>query len=168
MSTQATLISLEFDKDTYQQNETITGQLLANNVTDTLGLFAAEINFNELELMLTGWSFGNGFDDGLGSFPFADDFVPGTLFLSDAADFFADEAVIAANQGTSFVLASFTFTAQSLGIHTVNLAGGAEFVDFANVNIETFGPQSASFAVVSEPLSAALMLTGLLFLRRKV
>lgn len=124
MSTQATLISLEFDKKTYQQNETITGQLIANDVTDTLGLFAAEINFNDLKLMLTGWSFGNGFDDGLGSFPFADDFVPGILFLSDAADFSADEAVIAANQGSAFVLASFTFSAQSLGNHTVNLTDG--------------------------------------------
>jgi len=169
LSSNATIIELSFDKTDYQENETITGQLVASDLSYNLGGFAGSISFNPSELMLTGWSFGNGFDDGLGSYYFADDSISGLLYMEDFADLAADLPTIATNQGLSFVLASFTFNALSTGLHTVDLLSGLEVISFDNISLDTFSSQSASFNVsnVPEPATALLFTTCLLFLRRK-
>lgn len=147
--TNATLISLSFDKSVYQQNEQVQGQIIAYDLSYTLGGFAGEVIFDDSLLTLNDWQFGNGFDDGLGSYSFADDTIAGKLVLEDYADLFADETVIANNQGTGFVLASFTFTPMALGLHNVNIANGFELISFDNINLERFDSFSSSFSVVA-------------------
>ena len=166
---QATLLQLVTDKANYQQGETIELQLIASDLTHTLGGFAAEIGFEDSALDLDTWSFGSGFDDGLGSFFFADDATPGLLYLEDYADAFADEGVISANQGVEFVLASIRFTALSAGTQTLSLLAGAEFVSFDNLILETLGSANVTFHVsqVPEPATAVLLLSCLGLLRRK-
>ncbi|MDO6444800.1 PEP-CTERM sorting domain-containing protein [Colwellia sp. 1_MG-2023] len=169
VNSQATLIALSFDQTEYNNNETITGQLVASDLSYLLGGFAGTINFDPSQLALTGWSFGNGFDDGLGSYSAVDDSVAGTLYLEDFADFYADEPTIIANQGASFVLASFTFNALSSGIQTVSLLQGLEVVSFDNSQLESFAGQSVSFNVsqVPEPMSIVLLAAALVFLIRR-
>jgi len=165
----ATLMTLSFDDTDYGVNDVITGQLIASNFTETLGGFDAEISFDDSVLALTGWSFGNGFDDGFGSLQFADDMLPGSLLLSDFSFLFSDEMTLAANQGAEFVLASFTFTALSAGMHSVSLLDGAQIVSFDNTTLETMSAATASFNVteVPEPATGLLLLAGLAaFLRR--
>jgi len=169
---QATLITLTFDKAQYQQGELIQGQLIAHDLNDTLGGFAGEIAFDHNQLALETWQFGSGFDDGFGSYSFADDSISGRLSLEDYADFFADEVVIASKQGTSFVLASFTFTALTLGVHSVSLLNGLELISFDNATIDSFSQMSTNFSVVTvdEPhvgLLFALTLVAVFFSRSR-
>jgi hypothetical protein len=169
VNSQATLISLSFDQAEYNSNDSITGQLVASDFAYPLGGFSGAINFDPSQLALTGWSFSNGFDDGLGSYFFADDSVAGTLHLADFADLFADELTIVANQSSSFVLASFTFNALSSGIHTVSLLQGLEVVSLDNLTLESFAGQSANVNVsqVPEPMSIVLLAAALVFLTRR-
>ncbi|GLX76970.1 hypothetical protein tinsulaeT_03100 [Thalassotalea insulae] len=169
ISSQATIIALDFDQAEYDINDTITGQLVASDLSYTLGGFAGTISFDSSSLALTGWSFGNGFDDGFGSYSFADDSISGSLYLDDYADLFADEAMLIANQGANFVLASFSFTALTAGAHTVNLDQGLEVVSFDNLMLDTFDQQSASFQVsqVPEPMTSLLFASCLVLLARK-
>ncbi len=169
ISSHATLIELSFDQTEYNSTDTITGQLIASDLSYTLGGFAGTISFDDNQLALTGWSFGNGFDDGLGSYFLADNSVAGNLYLEDFADLFADEATIIANQGASFVLASFTFNALSAGTHTINLLQGLEVVSFDSTMLDTFEQQSSSINVskVPEPTSVILLASSLLLLIRK-
>ena len=170
VNSHATLIELSFDQDSYGQNDVITGQLIASDLSYTLGGFASTIAFDDSQLALTGFTFGNGFDDGLGSYSFGDDSIAGSLFLEDYADAWADEMTIATNQGTSFVLASFTFTALSAGLNTVSLLAGSEVVSFDNAMLDTLGAHSASFDVtaVPTPMTGVLFATCLLLMRRKL
>lgn len=169
MSSQATLIELSFDQNQYNENDVITGQLVASDLSYTLGGFAGEIQFDTTSLLLTGWNFSDGFDDGLGSYPYADDSNPGFLYLEDYADPFADENTIIANQGTRFVLASFTFSALSAGIHTISLLPGMEVVSFDNSAIASFSQIDASISVnkVPEPTTMLLLASSLLLIRLK-
>lgn len=170
LPSQATLISLNFDKAVYQQGDVVTGQLIASDLSYTLGGFAGTIEFDHNLLPLTGWSSGNGFDDGFGDNFYADDSAAGMLFLENFADPLADSLVIEANQGNSFILASFTFQADNLGMHTVNYMSGFEIWDFSDTLLDTFSQQSASFNVTSvpEPMTGLLFASCLLLLRRKL
>jgi len=170
VSSNATIIELSFDQDSYGQNDVITGQLIASDLDYTLGGFASTIAFDDSQLALTGWSFGNGFDDGFGSYSYGDDSVAGSLFFEDYADFFADEFTIAANQGTSFVLASFTFTALTAGFNTVSLLAGSEVLSLDNSMLDTLAGHSTSFEVTSVPvpMTSVLFASCLLLLRRKL
>ena len=127
------------------------------------------LGFDDSALALQSWMFGSGFDDGLGSFSFADDSNAGELFVEDYADIFADEGVIAANQGLGFVLATITFTALEAGTQTLSLLAGAEFVSFDNQFLETLGALEVSFNVtaVPEPAVLLLMLAGLAAMGRR-
>ncbi|GAA6203957.1 PEP-CTERM sorting domain-containing protein [Thalassotalea sp. SU-HH00458] len=169
VNSQATIIALKFDQTEYNNNDSMTGQLVASDLSYSLGGFAGTINFDPSQLALTGWSFGNGFDDGLGSYFAADDSVAGTLYLEDFADFFADELTLVANQGTSFVLASFTFNALSSGLQTVSYLQGLEVVSLDNSQLESFAGQAVSFNVsqVPEPMSIVLLAAALVFLTRR-
>lgn len=165
----ATLIELSFDQAEYSMNDTITGQLIASDLSYSLGGFAGTIDFDSNELSLTDWAFGNGFDDGFGSWFFGDDSIAGSLYLEDFADFSADEATLIANQGTGFVLASFSFKALTAGIHTVSYLQGFEIVSLDNTQLDSFSGRSATFNVseVPEPMSMVLFASALGLVFRK-
>jgi len=164
----ATLLTIDFDDTDYAVGDTVTGQLVISKFPETLAHFAGEVTFDDSSLSLTGWTFGNGFDDGLGSYQFADDTLPGELYLEDVADPFADEATLSIIQGQSFVLASFSFEALTAGMHTVSLLNS--YVDTFSGNLQNTLPvYSASFNVtqVPEPTTGLLLLAGLAGLLRR-
>mgnify|MGYP001067301051 CR=1 FL=1 len=172
----ASLIQIKLDKGTFLSGESITGQLVATNLTHPIGGFTADIEFDPFNLSLDAWSLGNGLDAGDGSLDLSDDTIPGFLMLSeftwsDWSDTTA-EAVASAIQGTEFILASFEFSAFSLGSHSISLAGGSSLVSFDNLLEESFGAQTINFSVVDAqvpaPLTLVLILTGLFLLRRKL
>jgi len=165
----ATLLAINFDDTDYAVGDTVTGELVVSGFTETLGGFFTEIAFDEQLLSLTGFSFGNGFDDGLGSFSLADDSFAGFLSLEDYADLGADSSILALNQGSSFVLANFTFEALSAGLQTVSILAGSEVISFDNAELAILPGSSASFNVtqVPEPTTGLLLLAGLAGLLRR-
>ena len=166
----AALISISLDKSQYQLNETISGQLVVSEFTESLGGFWAQLNFDPVVLSMESWQFGNGFDDGLGSLQF-DEYNEsgGSLYLGDYSDLFADTNVLLANQGTEFVLASFTAKSNSAGSHmlTSNDFGLLNFGnDFVDVNFVPQNINVVNATQVPEPGTWLLMFASLLILGR--
>lgn len=165
----ATLISLDLDKTNYLENEVVTAQLNLTSLDYFLGGVVAEVNYDFNALELINWSFGNGFDDGLGSVSYSDNSVAGLFYLDDFADFGADEMILQANQGTGFTLATLTFRALSAGPQILSILDGMEVVSLDNNSIDRFSQFDAKFNVTSvpEPASALLFLSSLLLLRTR-
>lgn len=164
LNCQATLIELTLDKASYQQGETVTATIVAKNFPYTLGGFAGEMNFDNSALSLISWQFGQGFDDGFGSYSYADDSVNGSLYLEDYADLFADEPTITAIQGSEFVLASVAFTAVGAGQQSLSLLNGVEVLSFDNTMLEQLQGMVVNFDVTSVPTPASIALFSLALL----
>ncbi|SNY45503.1 PEP-CTERM protein-sorting domain-containing protein [Arsukibacterium tuosuense] len=169
----ATLIQLATERSDYQIGETIVVSLSVSDVTETLGGFWAEILYPTSALSLLDWQFGEGFDDGFGSSPFADhDASSGTLYLEEYADLWADESILEGLQGSSFVLATFSFLATEAGNILLSF-NPAEFgaINFDNdfIDVSTADLNFTVNAVqVPVPTTAILMIAGMaLLLRRK-
>ena len=165
----ATLLTINFDDTQYAVGDTVTGELVVSNFSETLGGFFAEIVFDEQLLSLTSFSLGNGFDDGLGSYSFTDDSVAGLLSIEDYADLAADISILGLNQGSSFVLANFTFRTLSSGLQTVSILAGAEVISFNNSTVTVLPSTDTSFNVtqVPEPTTGLLLIAGLAGILRK-
>lgn len=167
----AAVISIDFGGQTqYDINDTIYGQLLVSNFDDTLGAFFAELNYQPINLALINWQFGNGFDDGFGSYQFNNhNHAVGTLNLEDYSDFSADVDILNANQGNEFILASFSFQALNTGQHTLSLnAQNTGLIDFDNNDVNAQF-SNGSFNVsrqahVSEPTSMLIFIGALALL----
>lgn len=169
----ATLIQLNTERSDYQIGETIVVTLSVSDFTDTLGGFWTEILYSSSAISLLDWQFGDGFDDGFGSYQDAEHVVAsGSLYLQDYADVFADESILAAKQGSSFVLATLSFLATEAGnillsfnpdsFGSVNFANDFIDVNTANLNF------TVSAVQVPVPTTALLMFAGMvLLLRRK-
>lgn len=168
---QAALIKLESLHNSYQVGDTIELQLSVSNLSTTLGGFFSEFSYASNSLSLLGWQFGNGFDDGFGSLQFSDhDALAGMLALDEYADPFADEQLLAANQGTGFVLATLQFVALSAGDFWFSFnpdwSGALSFdnqfvaVSFSDLQLQVH-PASTP---VPAPATLLLLLAGLLFL----
>lgn len=165
----ATLITLDLDKATYDEGELITAQLAVDDIDYFMGGFAAEIGFDSSTIELVSWMFGDGFDDGFGSYSYADDVVAGLLYLEDFADLSADQAILESNQGSGFTLATFTFRALAAGPQVLSILSGMEVISMDNNTLDTFGQVDAQFSVnpVPEPATAILILSSLLILGRR-
>ena len=165
----ATLINLDLDKTNYLENEVVTAQLNLTSLDYFLGGFVAEVSYDFNALELINWSFGNGFNDGLGHTPYADDSIAGLFYLEDFAYFDADEMVLQANQGTGFTLATLTFRALTAGPQILSVLDSMEVVSLDNNSIDRFNQFDAKFNVTSvpEPASALLFLSSLLLLRTR-
>lgn len=165
----ATLISLDLDKTDYLENEVVIAQLAVSELDYFLSSFAAEIEYDSSALALLNWTFGYGFNDGLGHTPYADDSIAGLFYLEDIADFGADEMTLQANQGAGFTLATLTFRALTAGPQILSILDGMEVVSLDNNSIDQFNQFDARFNVTSvpEPASALLFLSSLLLLRTR-
>ncbi|WP_019676088.1 PEP-CTERM sorting domain-containing protein [Arsukibacterium perlucidum] len=169
----ATLIQLDTERSDYKIGETIVVTLSVSDFTETLSGFWAEIFYSSSAISLLDWHFGEGFDDGFGSSPFADhDASSGALYLEEYADFFADESILAGLQGSSFVLATFSFLATETGNILLSFNpekfGALNFAnDFIDVNTADLN-FTVSAVEVPVPTTALLMFAGMaLLLRRK-
>lgn len=166
----ATLISIETDKQQYQTGDTVTAWLKVNNTSETLTGFFLSLQYQPAQLWLQSWTFGNGFDDGLGSYAYsAHDLINGKLSLEEYADWAADMDALMAQQQGGFVLAMLKFTAGAAGNFVLNLdadylgllgqSGDMQNPGWSGVSIEVQNPAS-----VPAPAPAVLMLTSLLLL----
>jgi hypothetical protein len=171
-SSHSAVIELQLDKSEYQVGETVNVQLLVSDFTELLGGFSSQLNYASSGLSLTGWSFGSGFDDGLGSLQSDNhDALAGSLSLSDYAFLFSDEVILSALQGTSFMLASFSFTALSAGQHMLEL-GDMVLVNFANdqmlfPDLTSLNVMVSNSNQVPAPASIFLLGLGLVLLHSK-
>jgi len=163
-STRGALLTIELDKSDYQINEAIQGSLIISGSTELLGGAWGQLDYNSNALSIQSWSYGIGFDDGLGSYPWSDHLLAdGALYLSDYADMAADTSILAANQGSEFVFAQFTATGLVQGMMSLSLSDFG-LVDFDNDFI-TVDSMPVSFSVsatqVPEPMPLALMAVSL-------
>lgn len=169
-SSHSAIIELQLDKSEYQVGETINVQMLVSDFAELLGGFSAQLNYATSGLAISGWAFGGGFDDGFGSLQFDDhEVAAGNLSLSDYAFLFSDDAILTVAQGTSFMLASFSFQALSAGQHMLDIADIA-LVNLANDQLLFPDLISVSILVsdankVSAPASVLLLGLGLLLMR---
>lgn len=166
----AALIEITLDDNNYQLNDTVNGQIIVTDFNDLLGGFSTELNYNPSALQLLDWQLGDGFDDGFGSYQYSEhDASLGRLVLDDYADFFADTSILSSNQGNEFVLASFSFSALSVGSQVLGLnALNSELINFDNdfvaarFNGVSFNVNGAT--AVPTPASIILMVIGLVLM----
>lgn len=112
----AGVIRIDTDKTSYLQGEWITATVRASEFQHTLSGFFAGVRYQPQLTLHDVW-FGNGFDDGLGSYRFVDsDAANGYVALAEYADWAADFAQLAVQQQQEFVLASLRFKAVDLGL----------------------------------------------------
>ncbi|MDP4534645.1 PEP-CTERM sorting domain-containing protein [Alkalimonas collagenimarina] len=170
-NSQAALIKLESLHNDYQVGDTVELQLSISHLSTTLGGFFSELSYATEGFSLVGWQFGNGFDDGFGSWQFADhNALAGLLALDDYADPAADEQLLAANQGSGFVLATLQFLVLSAGDFWFSFnpdwSGALSFDnEFVTVNFSDLQLQvHPASTPVPAPATLVLLLAGLLFL----
>ncbi|MEE2024930.1 MULTISPECIES: PEP-CTERM sorting domain-containing protein [Alkalimonas] len=168
----AALIQLQPDQNEYRVGDSIQLSMTISGLSETLGAFWSEVFYQPSAFLLQSWQFGNGLDDGFGSLQFADhDAVVGSITLDDYAFWDADESILAAQQGTGFVLAQLNFIALEAGDFLLSFNPGWFGVEnFAGTFID------ASFADLSlriqptqvpVPATAFLLLAGLGLLYRR-
>lgn len=167
---QAGVIQIETNKSSYQSGELITATLKASTFADTLTGFFLALQFQPGQLALQNFSFGNGFDDGLGSYQFSDH-TSGRLALEEYADWAAVLATLAAQQQGSFVLATLQFKALGTGQFGLELDPAYLGVLTASGDLMTPVGSGARFevndsAAVPAPASLLLMCGALQLLVR--
>ncbi|WP_102794386.1 PEP-CTERM sorting domain-containing protein [Bowmanella denitrificans] len=170
---QAALLTWQSDQNPVQVGDSLNVQLRVSDFNELLGGFSGQVSYALAGLELTGWQFGDGFDDGLGSLQMDNhNALAGTLTLDDYADLFADALVIGAKQGTDFVLATLSFRAISAGLHSIGL-DSLSLVSFDNQDL--LMPQLSALTIqvqdaaqVPVPATLLLLASGLLLLRRRL
>lgn len=166
---QAGVIQIETNKSSYQNGELITATLRASALSDVLTGFFLALQYQPAQLALQNFSFGNGFDDGFGSYRFsAADQAGGSLALEEYADWAAALATLAAQQNGSFILATIQFKALGTGQFSLNLDPAYLGLLTAGGDLQTPEWSGASFNVTggaTVPAPAPLLLmSGLLLL----
>lgn len=169
---QAGVIQIETNKSSYQHGELITATLRASALSDVLTGFFLALQYQPTQLALQNFSFGNGFDDGFGSYRFSSaDQVGGSLALEEYADWAAALATLAAQQNGSFILATIQFKALGTGQFSLNLDPAYLGLLTAGGDMQTPEWLGASFqvtdgATVPAPAPLVLMCGLLLLLAR--
>ncbi|WP_448569315.1 PEP-CTERM sorting domain-containing protein [Thalassotalea ganghwensis] len=161
----AGLIELELDNTTYQVNDTVTANIVISDFGQPLSAAFAELLFDSSSLSLIDFSFGGAFDDGLGSYQYADDSSAGTLYLEDYADISADFSVLESLQNDSFIFATIQFQALAAGIQSIDFGifdTGIFDIDENSLQA-SFSPVSFDVtpSVTEVPVPATLALFGL-------
>ena len=168
---QAALIKFEADKANYQVGDTVSIAMVLSSFSRPVAAAFVDFGYTNSFLQFLSAEAGNGFDDGLGSYFYVDSSIDGIFKFSDFPDFSADEAILAANQGSSFVLATIKFRALDAGFAELVFDTSTLFIsDFSE---EEFAMESDNLefniaaAQVPAPATALLLLAGLACLYRR-
>jgi len=166
---QAALIELEFDKDNYEVNDTVYGQLVVSDFNETLGWFFTQLNYQSSHLELLDWQFGTGFDAGETKVVN----LTNSLSLEEQTWSF-DYSLLTSLQGSKFMLASFSFKALNAGLQSIDFDESNSFLqdfDFVDMTTQYAG---ASFVIndnsstpVPAPATLLLFVSGLALIRTK-
>jgi hypothetical protein len=162
----AGMIQIETDKSTYQTGELITATLRASLFRDTLTGFFVALQYHPTQLVLQNFSFGNGFDDGFGSYRFAEaGAINGRLSMEEYADWAADLATLTAQQQGGFVLGTLQFKALGTGQFGLGLDPAYLGVITASNVLATPDWSGARFDVNAASVPApSMLISGLLLL----
>ncbi|MCJ8296129.1 MAG: PEP-CTERM sorting domain-containing protein [Colwellia sp.] len=179
LSTQATLLTVELNQDSYQMGDVLTANFIISDIEeDTLGFqkLLATFDFNVawdnsiIEYVST--SFGNKLNVGAGSDQFSD-VLADSLGLSETSYAWWDELLPVQGALSSFILASVDFTVIGNGSGMFNLANVAFGDDFGAVFTDV-GSSDNAYVVTStnpvdvpEPASLMLMFMALILLVRQ-
>lgn len=168
---QAGVIQIETNKSSYQSGELITATVKASAFSDVLTGFFLALQYQPGQLALQNFSFGNGFDDGFGSYQFSDH-TSGRLALEEYADWAAALATLAAQQNGSFILATIQFKAAGSGLFSLTLDPSYLGLLTATGDLQTADWTGSSFSVtntttVPAPAPLLLMSGALLLLVRR-
>lgn len=176
----ATLISVELDKSTYQVGDTVTADIIVTGSSSfdigyLIGTLALDVVFDEQLVTFNSVSFGDKMNTGnpLDWFFGFQSATPGSgvVGLEEQSDLFFDDLFILQGGLPSFTFATLTFTASKVGSGAFDLStlflGDAFGAPLASTTL------AASYDIegatsVPEPSTIALFsVLGLLALRRK-
>lgn len=169
----AAFITLEADQACYNVGDTVTVDLNVSGFEQLLGGFFAELLYSPLQLTLQSWQFGQGFDDGLGSYQWhSHDAANGILQLDDYADFSADTSLLLTQQGSMFTLVRLSFSALTAGQFDLGLlASGTGLLSFNNdylpLTLQGTTINVVNTTQVPLPATALLFASGLVLLPRQ-
>jgi len=181
VSANATLISIELDKATYEVGETITAEVVAKGSAafgfgNLIGSFELDILSDDALVSHTGTTFGDKLNMGdplFWIFGYQNESsTPGKLELNELSDLFEFDLVPLQSGLSEFTLATITFTADKAGSGAFSFINSVVGDALGTPLLAQF--QDARFtienkSVVPEPSTLALFSAlGFLLLRRKV
>lgn len=179
LSTQATILSVELNQDSYQIGDVLTADFIISDIEEDSGgfqkllaTFDFNVSWDNSIIQYAATSFGNKLNVGAGSDQFSDVF-PDSLGLSEISYAWWDELLAVQDGLTSFVLASVDFTVIGNGsgiLNLTNVAFGDDFGDaFTQVSSsdKAYAVTSGNPVDVPEPASLMLMFMALILLVRQ-
>ena len=179
-NSQATLLSVDFNQDSYQVGEVLTADFIISDIEeDGLGLqkllasFDFTLSWDDSIIDYVSSSFGNKLNVGFGSDQSVFDIMTDSVSLSEISSAWWDELLPVQDGLSQFVLASVNFNVTSVGTGILNLANvsfGDDFgVSFADVssNNTSFIVNSSGPVDIPEPMTMVLMLVALTLLARQ-
>ena len=179
LSSQATLLSVELNQDSYQIGDVLTADFIISDIEeDSVGFqkllasFDFTVSWDNSLIDYVSTTFANKLNVGAGSDQYAD-VLTDSLALSENSYAWWDELLAVQDGLSSFVLASVDFTVTGNGSGTLdlsNLAFGDDFGDgFTHVsrNGKAYSVISGNPVDVPEPTSIILMFMALTLLLRQ-
>lgn len=179
-TSQATLISVELDKDTYQQGETITADINVSNFNldafgfqELIGSFDINVDYDNSQVSVANVSFDQFLNGGNLIDSSQDTVNTGSFINIYEQSWLFDDLFFLQDGLPQFTLATISFNADMVGIGSIDLTP-ILLTDYVGNTITNFSVASDNYTIssaqaVPEPASALLMLplAALVLLRRK-
>ncbi|PKG84222.1 hypothetical protein CXF85_08950 [Colwellia sp. 75C3] len=179
LSSQATLLSVELNQDSYQIGDVLTADFIISGIEeDSVGFqkllasFDFTVSWDNSLIDYVSTTFGNKLNVDVGSDQYTD-VIADSLALSEISYAWWEELLAVQDGLNSFVLASVDFTVIGNGSSTLNLSNldfGDDFGDaFTHVSSSdiAYSVTSGNPVDVPEPTSIILVLMGLALLVRQ-
>jgi hypothetical protein len=179
-NSQATLLSVDFNQDSYQVGEVLTANFIISDIEeDGLGLqkllasFDFTLSWDDSIIDYVSSSFGNKLNVGFGSDQSVFDIMTDSVSLSEISSAWWDELLPVQDGLNQFVLASVNFNVTGAGTSILALSNiifgddfGASFADVSSNNA-SFIVNSSGPVDIPEPMTMVLMFVALSLLARK-
>jgi len=180
INTQATLLSINLNQDSYQIGDVLTAELVISEIEEDtsafqklLASFDLNISWDNSIIEFTSSSFGNKLNVGDGGSDQHLDVMADSLGLSEISYAWWDELLVVQDGLSSFVLASVDFIVIDNGSGTLDLSNVAFGDDFGDV-LTDVSSSGKAYSVTSEtpvdlpePASFILVLMALVLLARQ-
>jgi hypothetical protein len=183
LSSQATLITVELNQNTYQVGDVLTASFIISEIEDDasalqrmLSGFGFDVSWNNMMIEYSAVRFGDKLDAAPGfSVQSPINLMANSLTLSETSYSWSDELFAVQNGLSRFLLASVDFNVVGAGnglgsLDLSNVVLWDDFnIDFSDINSRNkeYSVTSANPIDVPEPSSMVLMLMGFIFLVRK-
>ena len=183
LSSQATLITVELNQNTYQVGDVLTANFIISEIEDDasalqrmLSGFGFDVSWNNVMIEYSAVRFGDKLDAAPGfSVQSPINLMANSLTLSETSYSWSDELFAVQNGLSRFLLASVDFNVVGAGnglgsLDLSNVVLWDDFnIDFSDINSRNkeYSVTSATPIDVPEPSSMVLMLMGFIFLVRK-